>query len=55
MDRDSEILVIVRKYLGLKSLRMKGSDSVDIKQIPVWDLKDALVAAYNAGKESRSN
>lgn len=55
MDRDSEILVIVRKHLGLKSLRMKGSDSVDIKQIPVWDLKDALIAAYNAGKESRSN
>jgi hypothetical protein len=54
MDRDSEILVIVRKHLGLKSLRMKGSDSVDIKQIPVWDLKDALIAAYNAGKESRS-
>lgn len=55
MDRDSEILVIVRKYLGLKSLRMKGSDSIDIKQIPVWDLKDALIAAYNAGKASRSD
>ena len=55
MDRDSEILVIARKYLGLKSLRMKGSDSIDIKPIPVWDLKDAFVAAYNAGKASRSD
>jgi hypothetical protein len=54
MDRDTKILEIARKHLDLKSLRLKGSDEVDIKQIPVWDLKDALIAAYNAGRESRN-
>jgi hypothetical protein len=51
VDRDSILLEIARKHLNLKSLRMKGNDSIDIKKIPVWDLKDALVAAYNAGKQ----
>tara|TARA_R110002110_G_scaffold196181_7_gene405978 strand:- start:211 stop:372 length:162 start_codon:yes stop_codon:yes gene_type:complete len=53
MDRDSKLLDIVRKHLGLTTLRIKGNDNIDIKQIPIWDLKDALVAAYNAGKESK--
>ena len=53
MDRDSKLLDIVRKHLGLITLRIKGNDNIDIKQIPIWDLKDALVAAYNAGKESK--
>tara|TARA_R100000664_G_scaffold19812_1_gene29011 strand:+ start:16150 stop:16317 length:168 start_codon:yes stop_codon:yes gene_type:complete len=50
VDRDSILLDIARKHLNIKSFRMKGNDNIDIKAIPVWDLKDALVAAYNAGK-----
>lgn len=57
---DALLALIARDYLGIKTLDMRNSDSLDFHSIAVWNLKTALEAAwkvgvntgYKAGKES---
>ena len=35
------------------TLERRDSDSLDFHDIPVWSLKKALLAAYEAGRASR--
>ena len=43
---------IARDYLGIKTLDMRNSDSLDFHSVAVWNVLAALEAAYKAGKES---
>ena len=48
---DDKITVIARKHFGVKSLRIKGNDETDSYTVMVWEIKEALEEAYNAGKQ----
>lgn len=45
----AEILVIAVQQLGLKTLRRRNSDSLDFHELAVWQIRNALEAAYLAG------
>lgn len=44
-----EILAIAVQQLGLNTLRRRNSDSLDFHELAVWQIRDALEAAYLAG------
>ncbi|WP_430622355.1 DUF6900 domain-containing protein [Achromobacter insuavis] len=44
-----EILAIAVQQLGLKTLRRRNSGSLDFHELAVWQIRDALEAAYLAG------
>ena len=46
---DALLALIARDYLGIKTLDMRNSDSLDFHSIAVWNLKTALEAAWKAG------
>jgi hypothetical protein len=46
---DALLQQIARDYLGIKTLDMRNSDSLDFHSIAVWNLKTALEAAWKAG------
>lgn len=41
---------IAAQHLGIRTLETRGS-SLDFPEVSVWGVKDALIAAYEAGKE----
>lgn len=52
----SEVLdEIARRHLGLETLEEQRSDSLDFHELPVWDLRAALAAAFDAGRASGSS
>lgn len=40
---------IAHRHLGLDTLEERGSDSLDFHELPVWDIRTALAAAFAAG------
>lgn len=46
---------IAKKYLGVDTLEERKRDSLDFHDIAVWQIKDALEAAYAAGQRNGSN
>jgi predicted metal-dependent hydrolase len=52
MTRDDAIERIALDLLGLETLQARKSDSLDFHELAVWDIRDALEAAYTAGFES---
>lgn len=44
---------IARDILDLETLDTRKSDGLDFKEQAVWQIKAALEAAYNLGRESR--
>jgi len=46
---------IAREVLGLETLDARNSDSLDFSEQAVWALRQALEAAYEAGKASRGS
>ena len=40
---------IARKELGIKTLEPRNMDSLDFHEVGVWEVRDALEAAYRAG------
>jgi hypothetical protein len=52
MTRDDAIERIALDLLGLETLQTRKSDSLDFHDLAVWDIRDALEAAYSAGFES---
>jgi hypothetical protein len=48
------ILAIVKKEMGLDTLETRNSDSLDFHEFCVATIKDAMIAAYKAGAESRN-
>ncbi|NTX39171.1 hypothetical protein HUA78_32530 [Myxococcus sp. CA033] len=40
---------IAREEMNIETLKTRNSDSLDIHEVAVWQLRDALEAAYQAG------
>lgn len=53
VDIDARLEQIARDHLRLETLATRKSDSLDFHDIAVWRIKDALRAAYDAGRASR--
>jgi hypothetical protein len=52
MTRDDAIERIALDLLGLETLQARKRDRLDFHDLAVWDIRDALEAAYTAGFES---
>lgn len=48
--RDQVVAKIAEERLGFETLEMRKSDSLDFREVAVWSVKDALEAAYLAGR-----
>ena len=55
MTKEQTISNIAFEYLGTETLDTRNSDSLDFINLPVWSIKAALEAAFNAGKDSVKN
>lgn len=52
MKKVEAILVqIAERHLDISSLETQNSDRQDFHEVAVWNLKEALQAAYEAGLE----
>ena len=40
---------LAKKYLRFETLTPRNRDSLDFRQVSIWDVKRALEAAYNEG------
>ncbi len=45
---------IAKEVLNLETLETRNSDCLDFYDMAVWDIRKALEAAYNAGREAAS-
>lgn len=52
LDMDTILKNIADKSLRIETLETRKSDSLDFHEVSVWGVKEALEAAYKAGKES---
>jgi len=52
MNRDQIISQIAAKHMRIKTLETQKSDSLDFHQVAVWSVREALMAAYDAGRAS---
>lgn len=50
---DETIEHIGRHYLHLRTLVRRGDNVLDFHELPVWEIRDALRAAYEAGQRGR--
>jgi len=51
MTRDDAIERIALDLLGLETLQTRKRDRLDFHDLAVWDIREALEAAYTAGFE----
>lgn len=49
-DRDSTLREIASRILDIETLETRRSDGLDFHDIAVWSVKQALEAAYEAGR-----
>lgn len=49
---DTVLKRIAQKHLRVSTLEPRRSDRLDFYKLSVWNLKDALEAAYQTGAES---
>ena len=50
--RDEEIESIARRILKIGTLETRNSDALDFHDLAVWTIREALDAAYEAGRQS---
>ena len=43
---------IAREVLDLETLETRKMDSLDFHDLAVWEIRNALEAAYNAGRDA---
>ncbi|MGO9443326.1 MAG: DUF6900 domain-containing protein [Thiobacillaceae bacterium] len=48
------LTAIAREHLGIPTLGTRNSDSLDFYDVPVWGIRAALAAAYDAGAKTPS-
>lgn len=48
--KDAQLERIANTYLDLETLETRKSDSLDFHDLAVWNIKEALEAAFEAGK-----
>jgi len=51
--RDQALTEIATQILNLETLDTRNSDRLDFHELAVWQIKAALEAAYNAGREGK--
>lgn len=51
--RDQALTEIATQILDLETLDTRKSDRLDFHELAVWQIKAALEAAYNAGREGK--
>jgi len=49
-----QIEEIAKKTMGFETLKERKSDSLDFKEVSIWSVEEALMAAYNLGKKSKN-
>lgn len=54
-DVDEMLDEIARNELGVETLKIRNSDSLDFYDISVWSIKKALESAFNAGKSIKDD
>ncbi|PKM01463.1 MAG: hypothetical protein CVV16_14480 [Gammaproteobacteria bacterium HGW-Gammaproteobacteria-6] len=52
-DIGATIEAIAKKHLRLDTLETRNADSLDFHDHAVWQVRDALQAAYDAGADSK--
>jgi len=52
LTREQEIADIARRILRIETLETRKSDSLDFHELAVWTIREALDAAYKAGRRS---
>jgi hypothetical protein len=52
-QRDKTLAEIAARHLHLETLETRNSDSFDFHDMAVWSIRQALEAAYEAGRQSR--
>ena len=50
-DRDRMLDGIAERALGITTLTARKSDSLDLHDVSVWELREAIRLAYSAGYE----
>jgi hypothetical protein len=48
---DTLLTLIAQKHLGIETLETRHSDRLDFHDTAVWNIRDALEAAFKAGVE----
>jgi len=51
--RDATLARIAREHLRIETLDLRNRDSLDFHDLGVGSIRDALRAAYDAGRASR--
>lgn len=49
LAKHDRLAMIAKKHLNLETLETRNSDSADFTDQAVWNIRAALVAAYDAG------
>ena len=49
---EKAIKEIAKKFFRIETFESRKSDSLDFTEQAVWDIKNALVAAYEAGERA---
>jgi hypothetical protein len=52
-DREAVFEAIAREHLRIETLKERKSDSLDFHEVAVWALRDALAAAFEAGRKAK--
>lgn len=52
-QRDKTLAEIAAKYLHLETLETRNRGCLDFHDMGVWSIRQALEAAYEAGRQSR--
>ncbi len=53
ITKDALFTLIAQQHLNIETLVTRNSDSLDFHDVAVWSVKDALQAAYEAGRKAR--
>ena len=49
-ERDGTLQEIASRILDIETLETRRSDDLDLHEVAVWSVKQALEAAYEAGR-----
>lgn len=51
--KDQQLAEIAARVLGIATLAIQNSDSLDFHDLSVWSIREALEAAYEAGRAGK--
>ena len=50
--KDATVNEIAQRILGIDTLETRKSDSLDFHEVAIWNIKEALEAAFEAGRKA---